>query len=59
MLNFGGSQKAIYVWQKKSTIQWRKRVQSNTNRKKGTSLRFTAKKGHTAVNVCRVEYKMR
>ena len=32
---------------RKGTIQWQKRVQFNTNSKKGTPLRFRAKKGHT------------
>ena len=39
MLNLGGSQKPICFWPKKGTIQWQKRAQFNTNRKK---------KGHTA-----------
>ena len=44
---------------KKGTIQWQKWVQFNTNRKKGYTSRFRAKKGHTAVNVCRAELKNR
>ena len=47
MLNLGGY------------IVCQKRVQFNTNWKKGYTSRFRAKKGHTAVNVCRAELKMR
>ena len=44
---------------KKGYNSMTKRVQFNTNRKKGTPLRFRAKEGHIAVNVCRAELKMR
>ena len=44
MLNLGGSQKAICFWAKKGTIQWQKRVQFKTNKKKGTPLGLGPKK---------------
>ena len=59
MLNLGGSQKAIHFWPKKGTIQWQNGYSSTRIEKKGTPLGFRAKKGHTAVNVCRAEFKMR
>ena len=51
MLNLGGSQKAICFWPKKGTIQWQKRVQFNTNRKKGYTSRFRATKGHSSETI--------
>ena len=41
----GGSQKATCFWPKRGTIQWQKGYRSTRIEKKGTPLRFRAKKG--------------
>ena len=50
MLNLGGSQKPICFWPKRVQFNRNKGHGSTRKEKKGTPLRFRAKKGHTEVS---------
>ena len=49
---------STWVAHERLYVSGQKRVQFNTNRKKGYTSRYWAKKGHTAVNECCAKLKM-